>query len=768
MITRPPQITDHHLRRRAVVYIRQSSPEQVRENVGSAAVQRDLVRKLEAWGWAPEMVDVLDEDLGMSGSRPGAREAFNQLLDQMKAGVIGLIAVVDSSRLSRNIHDLFRFVDAAQRHHVLLAQSDQIIDFNDPNSLFIGGILGLNAIRENQARILFSVQARRKKAEAGIAPTASPVGYVRRPDGAWLKDPDPHVREVITLVFDKFLEIGSIRGVLRHLRTHQIRVPRRRWRDRDRWQDATYSHIAAFLKNPVYAGRYIYGQTLQESPAEGSCKRGRQRPRPVTEWIIIEQHHEPYVNPARWPEIQQQIAANRWPVRPPAGRGEALVQGLLRCSLHHTTFQTVYGDRYRHTDGRVERRARYICRPGRETANPLEHQSVMAARVDAVVERLLLETLTPVSLDGIQEAVRQELRHHEALERGRQDELRRAQQAAAEAERGYLQADPAHVHAKKRLAERFDQAIRELENLQAHHRLHPLVPPLTPDDATLAELRQILSDLPRLWRHPSVTPEQRKAIVRAVIKFIHVSPASDTWTLEIEWVSGMQTPVPLTRQNRAPARPASYSAHKLIDPAAYPFIRERAALGMTVPAIVEALNAAGFRHPRRVWRPQSVNWAIARLRRGEVPGVEPLPAPPTLTDHVRRLHHQGYSPAEMVAQLQAQGVRTRHRTPVTLDVVYKALERLELSAHSVLTDQRVCAQLREWGPSATAAEVARRLNALGLTTKAGRPWTPENVREKLRGLRLAFVRLRRLSRPAPQAETGDSDSRPSDSKATPP
>jgi DNA invertase Pin-like site-specific DNA recombinase len=368
MISRPHQIADRHLQRRAVVYVRQSSPEQVGTNIGSTAVQRDLVQRLAAWGWQASMIDLIDDDLGITGSRAGARDGFNHLLERMQVGEIGLVAVVDASRLSRNILDLCRFFDLAQRHDVLLAQGDQIIDFDDPNSFFVGGVLGLNAIRDNRVRIHLSVQSRRKKAEAGVAPTTPPVGYVRRPDGGvWVKDPDPRVQEVIALVFDKLLELGSMRRVVRYLRAQRIQVPRRRWRTRDRWQDATYDHISGFAKNPVYAGRYIFGQTRQEAAPEGSRKRGRQRPQPVTEWVVIHEHHEPYIDPARWEDIQQRIAANRLPIRPAAGRGEALLQGVLRCRLHDVAFQTLYPDRRRHADGRIERLGRYVCAPSRRT-----------------------------------------------------------------------------------------------------------------------------------------------------------------------------------------------------------------------------------------------------------------------------------------------------------------------------------------------------------------------------------------------------------------
>jgi DNA invertase Pin-like site-specific DNA recombinase len=756
MISRPPQVTDGHLRRKALVYIRQSSPQQVREAVGSTAVQRDLVSKLSAWGWGPTMIEVVDEDLGVSGSWTGTRGGFNRLLERMRADEIGIVLDVDSSRLARNDADFFRFGEVARRHRVLLAHGDQIIDFTDPNSAFIGGILGLNATRENRVRVQLSVQARRKKAEMGIAPTAPGVGYVRRPDGAWFKDADLRVREVITLVIDKGLEIGSIRGTLKFLRTHHIQLPRRSRRGMPPvWVDATYGMVADLLKNPVYAGRYTYGRTVLEPPAEGS-RRGRQRPQPPSTWIVIEQHHEPYIDPARWAQLQQQIAANRRTVGPPLGRGEALVQGRLRCTLHGTTFFTVYDLRLPQSEGEARRQARYLCRPDWEVAGSLAHQSIRAFRMDAVIERALLDILSPIALDGLQEAIRQELRQHESLVRGRQDELRRAQQAVAEAERNYVHADPTHVHLKGRLGERADQALRDLEDLQTRHRLQPLIPPLTLDDAMRAELRELVSDLPRLWRHPSVTAERRKAIVRAVIKVIHVTPAPEAWPLEIEWVSGVRTTLRVTRADRAPARPPKRppGPWREIDPGAYPFIRNRVATGMALSAIAEALNAAGVPHPRGVWRIKSVQRAIARLRRGEIPGVEPPPAPPTLMERIRALYHQGHAPAEIVSELRGQHVQTRHQTLVTREVVYKALERLGLPTHFTIANQAISSHLRAWSPTATPGEIAERLNGLGFTTKLSRPWTPVSVREKLRDLGIPFTRCRGASAPVADAAEG--------------
>jgi len=739
-MTRPREIQDHHLARRAVVYIRQSSPEQVRANTGSAAVQRDLVDKVSAWGWPTSMIDISDGDLGVSGSRPGARDDFNWLLERMKANEIGLVAIVDASRLARNTPDFPSFVQRAEQNGVLLAQGDQIVDFTDATSSFIGSILSLNAIRENRTRIHLSVLARRKKALAGIAPTAPPVGYVRRPDGTWVKDPEPRVREVITLIFDKFSELGSLRRVTRYFRTNAVQIPRRRRRNQPLWCDATYTSISAFGKNPVYAGRYIFGQTRQQPPVEGSKKRGRQRPQPADQWVVIEAHHEPYIDPARWSALQQRFSANRINVTPALGRGEALVQGLVRCPVHRRAFHTIYGTRSTGPDGRVVRRPRYLCLPARDAGDNRSHCSIRAASVDAVIERLILETLAPVAADSIQEAVHQELRQYESLQRARQDELRRAERLAVEAERAFFEADRSHRHLTQRLGERLDQALAGVDALRTTYRLHPLVSPLIPDEATLAELRLLLEDLPGLWRHPHITFEHRKALVRAVITAIHATLEDDIWTLDVEWTGGPRTRIALTRPRPTPARPVRRKRGWFIQPATYEFIRDQIAAGTPPRAIADALNANEIPHARAArWTEKQIVRASTRLRKGRIPGVEPPPPLPNPTDAIRRLHEAGHAPAEILKLLSHDGHKNCENRDITVAAVWATLSRLGLRSHVRMRDERICMHLRVLAPSMRPAEIATRLNTMGLKTIQGNPWTTTNVRDKLRDLQIPFI-----------------------------
>lgn len=226
-----PQITSSHLSRRVAAYIRQSSPGQVRDRTGSTAIQRDLPSLLQDLGWASTQIDVIDGDLGVSASIPESRREFNSLLEMIRADVYGAVAVTDDSRLIRNLWDLARFATIAHDHDTLLIQPSRITNFKNPHDELIGVILGATAVFQNRTRTDQARETRMAKARQGKAITRPPVGYVKSSGGLWEKDPDPRVREVIALVFDKFSELGTVGRVSRYFLANDIKLPRRRGPD---------------------------------------------------------------------------------------------------------------------------------------------------------------------------------------------------------------------------------------------------------------------------------------------------------------------------------------------------------------------------------------------------------------------------------------------------------------------------------------------------------------------------------------------------------
>ena len=609
---RPPQITDAHLGRKAIAYLRQSSNEQVRVNVGSTAVQRDLPSMLETWGWSSGQIEVIENDLGVSGSIPGHREGFTYLLEQMSAGIVGIVAVTDSSRLARNLQDLAAFDQVARQHDVLLASGGQITDFRDPNGAFVGTILGANAARENQARVEMSKRARRKKAEAGIATTRPPVGYIISGKGVWIKDPDPRVRDIIQLIFDKFLELGSCGAVVRFLRRREVLVPGRTPRHQRTWIAARRDEVLRILKSIVYTGVYEYGRTHRVDTFKPG-KRATRRPIPRSQggWVHVDAHHEPYIQRALWDQIQEQLASTKSMLRVPAGRGEALVQGMLRCTRHKLAFRTWYGYRERRPDAKPKRVASYWCQQSSVTGESTICGRVRARFVDKLVESEILKTLNPPSVGAIEEAANATLREYRLQQRAREDELRRAEQAADEAERALVQTDIRQIHVRKRFSDLLESALRRLGEVRAAQLLRPLHPPLTLDNAELEELRKLLESLPTLWHHPHVSPEQRKAVVRRLIKAVHATPATNTWTIEIEWVGGVRTNLELLTVHGVLAEMTRVHAD-----------------GLTVSEMVEHLNRKGI--VRMIGRAAGTpytekrlrKWIQERVRRGRADAME--------------------------------------------------------------------------------------------------------------------------------------------------
>src|SRR5262245_12426412 len=443
------------------------------------------------------------------------------------------------------------------------------------------------------------------------------------------------------------------------------------------------------------------------------------------------------------------------------------------CAVRFTTgvFHTRYNDRRSSPDtGLVERCPSYMCLPIREMGDNRVHCSIQAEHLDTAIEQLLFKILTPVAVDGIHDVIRQELRQYEGLLRVRQADLRRAEERAADAERAFLDAGPTWPHVTQRLGQRFDQALAELETLRTTHRLQPVVLAVSPDLATLEELRALLGDLPALWRHPTVTAEQRKTLLRAVVNAIYATrDDSGQWILEVNWASGARTTLPPIRVSRRKrADRVKRRRGQPISREVYQRIRDQVMAGKSIEAIADDLNAIQAPHGRGgAWSKARVAGAACRLRKGVVPDVERLPPVNQMTIYIRQLHEAGHSPAAIVDLLNRQGHQTKRRTPFTVDTVRATIVRLGFRSHFAEHEDRVRNQLEELSQSMLPADVASHLNQLGLTTQQGLPWTPYSVREKqlYLGISCRRQRARYAVEPAqPKAtESSDTDAvRPTD------
>ena len=218
------KISARHVERLAIVYVRQSTLQQVACHRESTALQYDLARYAIAWGWPRDRVLVIDEDLGQSGQSAEGRPGFQRLLAEVALDRVGLILGWEMSRLARSCKDWYQLLELCALFETLLADQDGLYDPADYNDRLLLGLKG--TMSEAELHILKGRmdQGRRHKAERGALFGLPPTGYVKLPSGAFAFDPDEQVQAVIRLLFAQFDALKSIHYLLNYLVQHQIRL----------------------------------------------------------------------------------------------------------------------------------------------------------------------------------------------------------------------------------------------------------------------------------------------------------------------------------------------------------------------------------------------------------------------------------------------------------------------------------------------------------------------------------------------------------------
>jgi DNA invertase Pin-like site-specific DNA recombinase len=250
-----------------------------------------------------------------------------ELIDQ---GQVAMVMVRDVARLSRDPFTTELFLAKALRGRVLIFAQGRMFDSatEDLAEMFGLHLQGLFAWFENKSRARMMGAAKAAKVRQGFAVGRPPCGFVRTVRGKWAKDPDPDVRAAFQRIFDLALENQSIGKVNRFMREHQLRLPRRIG-DHVVWEPPARSSVANILTNPNYTPDYYYRRRRQSPKSTGRGHRAEFRPE--SEWLVFRDHHEGYVSREQWQNIQDALKSRRPSVRPPLGKGAALLQGLVWC-----------------------------------------------------------------------------------------------------------------------------------------------------------------------------------------------------------------------------------------------------------------------------------------------------------------------------------------------------------------------------------------------------------------------------------------------------
>lgn len=541
MITK---IAPRHLEKTAYVYIRQSSMGQVRHHRESTERQYALEDKARSLGWTSSRIQVLDGDLGRSGSSSTDRTDFKALVADVSLARAGAVLALEASRLARSNADWHRLIEICGITGTLIIDEDGCYDPCDFNDGLLLGLKGTMA----QAELHF-IRARLQggklnKAQKGELRFPLPVGYVFDDADRIVKDPDSQVRSAIELVFTAFRQTGSAYGVVQRFAAENLLFPKRSyggaWAGKLQWGRLTDSRALEILKNPSYAGIYAFGRfRCVKDVLEDGEVRSRIARMPRDEWLVeIRDHHEGYTSFEEHLKNLEIIAHNRTNPQEavlsgPAREGLAMLQGLLicgRCGRRLTP-------RYRGNGGIYPV---YECNwRKREGLSKTSCMSVQCGYLDRAVEQRVLEVVNEEQLNLALEAY--EILEHREQQISAQWKLRlqRAEYEVQLAQRRYEQVDPENRLVAATLERRWNDALLDLEAVgqqiaQVQHQNNIVT------SQQRAEVLALAEDLPRLWHSEHTSAKDKKRILQLLLQDITLEkPQQGLAVLHLRWQGGV-------------------------------------------------------------------------------------------------------------------------------------------------------------------------------------------------------------------------------------
>lgn len=579
-------ISTLHRAKLAYVYIRQSTPGQIRQHQESTTLQYRLVERALALGWPKERVTVIDEDLGKSGAESRMRGGFQRLIAEVGLGHAGLVLSFDASRLARNNSDWHQLLQLCSMFGVLIADSERLYDpalYHDRLLLGLSGIMSeaeLHQIRMRQH------QAERQKAARGELRMALPAGLSHVPGGGIVLNPDEEVQARIRLVFERFIALGTAKAVVRHLRQADLAIPVRPIRGpaphETMWREASDARVRSILKNPSYAGAYVYGRRCAAPERRSLQSRTPTRAVPREEWeVCIHQAHQGYISWEEHMEISDRLADNVSTFskghRGAPRHGRGLLQGIAFCGTCGRRMTLKYSG-----DGGLW--PVYRCHADQNRCAKQFCQEVRAPVVEAEIEGLLLAALAPdqlaltlATLDEISADAR-------SLERQWTLKRERAAYETERARRQYTAVEPENRLVARSLEANWEEKLREAERIEQEHQRWKAEQVVALGDEDRRRIMALGIDLPQLWE--TLGNAERKAMLRLVIDRVVLDQrqAKGMVWLRIIWQTGATTEHWVRRRTQSYAQAAHVETIEQR-------IRELNAAGMMDAEIATTLNA---------------------------------------------------------------------------------------------------------------------------------------------------------------------------------
>ena len=538
------KIRPHHLDRKAILYVRQSSAHQVLHNRESSALQYAMRDRLTALGWSS--IDTVDDDLGRSAAGGVARAGFERMVAEVCLGKVGAVAAREVSRFARNSRDWQQLIEMCRVVDTVLIDQETVYAPRQGNGRLLLGLKG--SLNEYELDLLRqrSLSARYEKARRGELIVAAPVGFVKVGDRLE-KDPDRRVQEAITLVFDKVAELGSARQALLWFLEHGLNLPARRNTGDVVWRRPSYATIHRMIENPIYGGAYAYGKTGAGSGYSPAAIRPSSRRKVRAEWLaLIPGAHEGYVSWERAEAIRRMVSDNVPTSRHHGApkHGDALLAGLIRCRRCGRKLTVRY-------TGTKHSIPRYSCWRGLLDNGEPRCIAFGGLRVDDAIEEALLRVVEPGAIAAAVEAEAQAACRRDQVRDALMRDLEAARYSADRAFRQYDAADPENRLVAAELESRWNRALAHVDEIESKIASHDAATP-EPSPPLATQITALAGDLRAVWSAPTTDARLKKRIVRTVIHEVvaDIDAAAAEIVLLIHWMGGVHTELRLPRRRR--------------------------------------------------------------------------------------------------------------------------------------------------------------------------------------------------------------------------
>lgn len=588
----PSKIHPIHRKRMAIVYVRQSTLQQVERHQESTRLQYGLVDRAIALGWVSSQVEVIDEDLGQSGRSIEGRPGFQRLVAEVGLDHVGIILGIEMSRLARSCRDWHQLLEICALFHTLIGDLDGIYDPSDYNDRLLLGLKGTMSEAELHILKRRMLEGKRAKARRGELGMPVPMGYVQSLSGEVMKDPDEQAQQVIELLFATFNRVRTIDGVLRYFVQHSIQMPCRirsgAQKGNLKWNRPNRQTLHNILHNPLYAGAYVYGRRPTDPK--------KQKPgRPFTgltvarldQWQVCLKDRLPaYISWETFEANLKQLQLNTSQSLGVARNGPSLLSGLLVCGHCGQKMRTNYGQN--------GKELRYRCDRNRNDYGLEICQSLKGTVLDQQITDLVLEALKPSMLQVSLKVAEDIELQRAGLHKLWKQRLERAEYQVQRTFRQYDAVEPENRLVARTLEQQWEETLENLEELKKEYHHFCAQQPVCLSDEDKQNIVQLSKDIPQIWYASTTEASDRQTIVRQLLDqiIVTVEGESEKVNLICHWKGGYQTSCQFLR-------PVARWEQLSYFPKLLEKVKQLYESHSNCQEIAQTLNQEGWRPPKR-------------------------------------------------------------------------------------------------------------------------------------------------------------------------